>query len=346
MATGLLRTSRRVTGTAAIFAAASALPLCAQTPVDAEPRLRNAAAVGRIVERGSTAARNGGYGGVAVVRVFVSSQGVADTVRLIRSTGSPALDHAARNAGRAARFEPARRGGRSIDAWTELPFLFPTTVPGTGDDLPRSGLALVNRVEMHELAAASYPAELERQRYGASVGVLASIGPAGNVTDVELIEKSCFKPADEAAAALARSFRFEPDSGSRRRVLAAVLITEEEILVHLAGDSVLYPGPHADSEAVPMRNKPQLRNEAEIRQELFRNYPPGLRQMGRRGEVRLHVKVDEDGRVVFRRVVESSGECAFDRAALEVARKLRFSPATDGDGNRLPAWVEVPVWFR
>jgi len=56
------------------------------------------------------------------------------------------------------------------------------------------------------------------------------------------------------------------------------------------------------------------------------------------------VLVSELGRVDSVEVLESSGYPAFDSAAVQGARRLRYSPARRGD-RRVAVWAEVPVHF-
>ena len=74
-------------------------------------------------------------------------------------------------------------------------------------------------------------------------------------------------------------------------------------------------------------------------------YPVELWDRGVEGEALLLVHVTELGDVDSVSVETSSGQPAFDSAAVQGARGLRFSPARLGD-RRIPAWTRVPVRFR
>jgi TonB family protein len=75
-------------------------------------------------------------------------------------------------------------------------------------------------------------------------------------------------------------------------------------------------------------------------------YPPELYSHKVEGEVLLYLFVDSSGAVVRDsiRVAKSSGQAAFDAAALAAAPTLRFTPAHRGD---LPvaAPIQVPIQF-
>ena len=73
-------------------------------------------------------------------------------------------------------------------------------------------------------------------------------------------------------------------------------------------------------------------------------YPLALWDQDMEGETLLRVRVTDVGRVDSVEVLESSGFPAFDSAAVEGARGLRFSPARRG-GERIEVWARVPVHF-
>ncbi len=95
----------------------------------------------------------------------------------------------------------------------------------------------------------------------------------------------------------------------------------------------------------PMTLRPELRNAGEVARALARLYPPALRDAGIGGTTLVWFHIDVNGRVVETRLRESSGYEAFDRAALEVAGRMRFSPAYNRD-QRVPVWVSIPVTFE
>lgn len=70
------------------------------------------------------AARRRGDQGRVQLRVLVSKAGLAERVELHRSSGSAALDQAARTAVERWRFVPARRGHETLSDWVIVPILF------------------------------------------------------------------------------------------------------------------------------------------------------------------------------------------------------------------------------
>ncbi len=73
-------------------------------------------------------------------------------------------------------------------------------------------------------------------------------------------------------------------------------------------------------------------------------YPLSLWDQGMEGETLLRVRVTDMGRVDSVEVLESSGHVAFDSAAVQGARELRFTPARK-EGKRIEVWAKVPVHF-
>lgn len=73
-------------------------------------------------------------------------------------------------------------------------------------------------------------------------------------------------------------------------------------------------------------------------------YPVELWDQDVEGETILRVRVTDTGEVDSVEVAETSGHPAFDAAAREGARELRFQPARR-NGRRIEVWAEVPVRF-
>jgi protein TonB len=69
-------------------------------------------------------ARRNGETGKVVLRVAVNTQGIADTVEIMTSSGSHRLDEAAQKTVRNWRFIPAKRGETAIQSWVLVPIIF------------------------------------------------------------------------------------------------------------------------------------------------------------------------------------------------------------------------------
>ena len=75
-------------------------------------------------------------------------------------------------------------------------------------------------------------------------------------------------------------------------------------------------------------------------------FPPELFIKRIEGEVLLYLVVDSTGSALrdSTRVAKSSGQAAFDAAALEAATTLRFKPATRA-GISVTAPIQIPIRF-
>ncbi|MBV9774274.1 MAG: energy transducer TonB [Gemmatimonadetes bacterium] len=74
-------------------------------------------------------------------------------------------------------------------------------------------------------------------------------------------------------------------------------------------------------------------------------YPEELWDAGVEGETVLRIFVTPQGTVDSARVEKSSGHTAFDQAATEGAKLLRFQPGRRGD-QPVGMWVLLPVQFQ
>ena len=74
-------------------------------------------------------------------------------------------------------------------------------------------------------------------------------------------------------------------------------------------------------------------------------YPVELWDAGAEGETMIMVHVTDTGAVDSVYVLETSGEEAFDSAAVQGARTLKFAPGRRGD-RRIAMWARLPVRFR
>lgn len=73
-------------------------------------------------------------------------------------------------------------------------------------------------------------------------------------------------------------------------------------------------------------------------------YPRRALQLQQEGTVILHILVDQAGKAVEVKIVESSGFPLLDKAAFEAVSKWSFNPSTQ-EGIVIKSWVEVPVSF-
>ncbi len=76
-------------------------------------------------------------------------------------------------------------------------------------------------------------------------------------------------------------------------------------------------------------------------------YPQDLYARRVQGDVMLYLVIDSTGAIVAdsTRIAKSSGQAAFDAAALQAAPQLRFTPAHRGK-EAVTAPIQVPISFR
>jgi TonB family protein len=90
---------------------------------------------------------------------------------------------------------------------------------------------------------------------------------------------------------------------------------------------------------------PRMENPAEVQRRLRAAVPANERHQNRVTRCVLWVFVDETGTVRSAHIEASSGSEAFDEAALEVAREMRFTPATSA-GSPVAMWVQQTLSIR
>ena len=95
----------------------------------------------------------------------------------------------------------------------------------------------------------------------------------------------------------------------------------------------------------PMTVRPEIRNRTEIQQALMTQYPAMLWNAGIGGTVEVWFFISEEGKVLDRRVFESSGYVQLDEAALKVADVFRFTPALNRD-QIVQVWIRFPIKFQ
>ena len=88
------------------------------------PAIFNAAYLRNTPPRYPLIARRNGVEGTVRLKVFVTREGRPADVQLDQSSGSAALDTAARDAVKTWQFVPARRGQDAIESWVVVPVVF------------------------------------------------------------------------------------------------------------------------------------------------------------------------------------------------------------------------------
>lgn len=317
------------------------------------PRLKNPSQlVDELTDRYPLWLRNEAIGGTARVALRVTEEGKVDSTWIAYSSGLFGLDKAALGTAREAEYEPATRNGARVAVWSQLPLTF-----RTGDERgpEPEQIRLQNRADLEAAMQARAPAALRSAGIGASVGLGLMVDSAGNAAHIDILETSCLSDADVRAVEIVSKLSFAPSSTSApRRTYASIHFGRDSVTLRVLGDSrpPRPPSPaEADSAARridqlgPGATRPELRNRGEIARTLERYYPADLREAGIGGEALVWFYIDEKGDVAFQQVERSSGECGLDAAALLVADRMRFRPATLRNGTPVAVWVAIPISF-
>lgn len=98
-------------------------------------------------------------------------------------------------------------------------------------------------------------------------------------------------------------------------------------------------------QVIPHDVPPRLLNRREVERALLNLYPASFEVMEVGGAVTLWLYVDTDGQVVRTVLREPSQFEAFNRAAVTVARAMRFRPAEQA-GEPVSVWVQQRILFQ
>jgi len=99
-------------------------PEAAPAPPKVTPPRSDAAYLQNPQPRYPMSARRRGEQGTVVLKVLVTAEGLAGSVSVQSSSGSPALDQAALDAVKNWKFVPARQGTQSVEGWHLVPIVF------------------------------------------------------------------------------------------------------------------------------------------------------------------------------------------------------------------------------
>ncbi len=95
------------------------------TPYEVAPEMTNRTQFQRILmQRYPPTLRDAGIGGTVRVWVFIDEQGGVRNVRVVESSGYPALDQAAVEVMNEARFRPALNRDQRVAVWVQFPVTF------------------------------------------------------------------------------------------------------------------------------------------------------------------------------------------------------------------------------
>jgi TonB family protein len=169
------------------------------------------------------------------------------------------------------------------------------------------------------------------------------VGADGTVSGARLIKGTGRGALDDLALRALAITKFAPATIDARPV-AVWIPYPVTILPYAQLQAWLRRSAQAAPVFTPYTKKPDLVNRDEVQRELLGRYPPELRRIGVSGTVLVWLFLSEDGEVVKVLVNESSGNPELDKAGLEVARVMKFTPA-ENDGRPVAVWIALPIVF-
>ncbi|HEU5210806.1 MAG TPA: M56 family metallopeptidase [Longimicrobiales bacterium] len=238
---------------------------------------------------------------------------------------------------------------------------------------------LRNRNDVARALERNYPPLLREAGIGGEALVWFFIDRSGAVTRTAINRSTGYPALDSAALNVARTMEFTPamNRDEPTPVWVAIPIVfragtgeaEGDVRMRRPADAGTPSAPPArasdDLQAyrapvgavpktlaelesapafTPFDERPELTNRADVARALEENYPPLLRDAGIGGEALIWFLIAEDGNVLQLRTEKSSGHDALDRAALNVAKQMKFAPARLDD-EPVPVWVAIPIVF-
>lgn len=157
-----------------------------------------------------------GEEGEVLLRVLVSSQGSPKQVELLRSSGFPRLDEAAREAVAKWRFIPGRLGGVAVEAWIEVPVTFRNlSPPRLMGEQPRSA-SYADSIRRHIRSFIKFDVTLSSDN--PEVVFIVEQDPTGQIRRLEMAKSSGIAEWDSAVEQAIRASNPLPKAPNLGRV--------------------------------------------------------------------------------------------------------------------------------
>jgi len=286
--------------------------------------------------------------GIVQLHFLVDPEGNAVMSKIGMSSGYPRLDEAARGALQTCRFQPAMLDGKATSAWAAIDYVWTVSITGEGSlDDPTMGGFYPTRLRLRETPGTAststtpdnrsphlllsscqkpeYPAEARSAGESGSVQLKFLVDENGEVVENAVERSSGHQRLDETARAALRLCKFEPamQDGKPRKTWTRV-----QYEWRLAEESRVRTPPVIETGTC---QKPP--------------YPTAARRANETGSVVLNMHIDEEGKIIGRKIERSSGYQRLDQAAAAGLSLCRFAPATI-DGRSTPAWARMEYVFR
>jgi TonB family protein len=208
-----------------------------------------------------------------------------------------------------------------------------------------------NRVQ--QALERAYPIGLREVGIGGRVELAFYLNERGTVERYEVRQTSGNAALDQAALRVAPEFEFTPAQRGNTRVagwfsrgITFGNVVSASAMAEVAPPDVAPTGATGEQPvATAFDQPPQVRNTAQVRQALEREYPIGLRATGTGGRVEIWFYVNDKGVVERSQLRRSSNNQDLDQAALRVAQVFQFNPGLRGNAP-VAGWISVPIVFE
>jgi TonB family protein len=165
----------------------------------------------------------------------------------------------------------------------------------------------------------------ERRVTGSGIAVVTVDKPTGIVVEATMAVSTDSKELDNAALDAFRRWKFKPNTVEKAKIpISFVFAGQPEVIVKAARPMNLVLAPFLGKENV--LNAPVPR------------YPSYASWSNKQGSGVYEIYVDKNGRVTEVKILKSSGDATFDRAAIGALRQWRL--------RRGPGTIHLPLAFK
>ena len=191
---------------------------------------------------------------------------------------------------------------------------------------PKQGLVALQK-KLH------YPELAKKAGIEGRVVLDVHISRNGDIRDIKVKESLGKSGCDEAAIAAVRVVEWNPGVKKNKAVSSWVSIP------------VVFKLPKKKKQKSILFDTPPriVGGLAGLYSHL--RYPEIAKKAGVQGRVVVEVHIAKNGALKAARVVETFGDAGCDQAALDAAKKVKWTPATL-KGQPIAAYVEIPVVFK
>lgn len=296
--------------------------------------------------------------GEVLVEFVVDKDGSVKEPKIARSS-NPGFNEAAIDAILGWKFEPGRKGGLPVATRMQQPFTFDVTDGNLqGRDLfevKTNKKAQENLPEQlrYDIAPKPkgvlmpvYPHSLLAEKTKGKVTVAFLVDERGGVSEVKVIEAT-HPEFGQAMIAAVEAFAFIPAMRDGKPT-ATILRMEQDF--HPNGRERLVP--EKDEELLNLEKKhpekivPAAKLDGKLTPVSRRGpvFPSALRGSTERGEAKIEVLINEEGKVCLPRIVQAT-DPAFGYAAVQAVAEWRFEPPIAG-GKPVIARAVLPFVFK